>query len=156
MMKRIFALVLSAVLLLSLVGCGSESGSAAEPVDLNALYESYEETLPAMFLLDESTMLNFLGLQTEDCAQVVAAVCADGLRTDEVWLIEAKDQAALDRIKALADSRLQAKADETVTYSPDQYAVVEKAEILTEGLYLAFLVSPDVDTLKTAFEDAVK
>ena len=157
-MKRIFALIMCLVLLLGMTACGGSSSEAAakEPVDLNALYESYADTLPAMFTMDESTMLNFLGIKAEDCTQVVAAISADGLGADEVWLIEARDEAALESLKALAETRLQAKKDETINYVPDQYVIVEKGVILTDGLYLAFLVSPDVDALQAAFEEAMK
>ena len=155
-MKKIFALVLCAALLLSMAACGGEAAPAKEPVDLNALYESFAPSLPEMWVLDEDLMLNMFGIKVEDCAQVITAIVSTGLAADEVWLIEAKDADALERLKALADSRMAAKADETVEYLPDQYVFVEKGVILTEGLYLALLVSPDVDTLKAGFEAAVK
>lgn len=146
-------------MVLSMTACGGSSQpteAPKEPVDLAALYESYGQYLPEMFPMDETTMLNFLGIKTEDCTQVIAAISADGLAADEVWLIEAKDQEALERLKALAETRLAAKKDETIEYLPDEYVIVEKGVILTEGLYLAFLVSPDVDTLKASFEEATK
>lgn len=157
-MKRLTALILSAMLLLSLTACGSAPAAepAAEPADLAALYESYVPSLPSMFQLDGDTLVNFLGIQAEDCTQVIAAITADGLAADEVWLIEAKDQEALDRLKDLAENRMAAKAAETVDYLPDQYLIVEKGVILTEGLYLALLVSPEVEAFQTAFEEAVK
>lgn len=155
-MRKLFTMILAMALLLSLTACGGETAPAAEAADLQAVYESMQDTLPEMIVMDEDTMLNFFGIEAEDCLQVVTAICADGLRTDEVWLIEAKDEATLEEILALAETRLVAKADETINYTPDQYLVVEKAELLTEGNYLALLVSPDVDTLKAAFEDAVK
>lgn len=151
-MKKLIALILAAAMILGMTACGGSEESAAASVDLNAIYTEYQNTLPEMMVLDETTMLNFLGIQAADCTQVVAAVCANGLRTDEVWLIEAKDEAALERIAQLADTRLAAKADETISYSPDQYAVVEKAVVISNGLYFALLVSPDVDTLKATFE----
>lgn len=155
-MKRASVWILVMALLLSLTACGGAKSTAAEPVDLNAVYEGMQDSLPEMFVMDETTMLNFLGIRAEDCRQAVAAVSNDGLRADEVWLIEAKDQQALDKLKTLAQTRLEAKADETVLYSPEQYAVVEKAELITQGMYLALLVSPDVDTLKADVEAAVK
>lgn len=155
-MKRASVWILVMALLLSLTACGGAKSAAAEPVDLNAVYEGMQDTLPEMFVMDETTMLNFLGIRAEDCQQAIAAVSNDGLRADEVWLIEAKDQQALDKLKTLAQTRLEAKADETVLYSPEQYAVVEKAELITQGMYLVLLVSPDVDTLKADVEAAVK
>lgn len=151
-MRKIIAWLLLAALLVSLGACGEK----AKSVDLSAVYESYQDTLPEMMVLDETLMMNLLGIPAEDCAQVVAAVCANGLEADEVWLIEAKDAQALDRLKALAEGRLEAKAAETENYLPDQYLVVKEGQILTQGNYLALLVSPQVDTLKTAFENAVK
>lgn len=154
-MKRIFALMVAAALLMSLAACGGSQESAAKSVDLNTIYAGYQEVLPDMFLLDPDTMMNFLGIDPADCTQVVAAISNDGLRTDEVWLIEAKDQAALDRIYELAQVRLVAKEDETISYAPDQYQVVLNAELIKDGLYLALLVSPEVEMMKTAFVDAV-
>ncbi len=171
-MKRLITMILAACMLLCMVGCGGEAPTQTqapaeepvsteltevkEPVHMETIYEVMAEQMPEMILMDETTMLNFCGIQAEDCKQVVAAICADGLITDEVWLIEAKDQAALDNLKALAETRLQAKADESITYSPEQYAVVQEAKILTSGLYMALLVSPDVDALEEIFLAAVE
>ena len=153
-MRKLIVLILAAAMVLSLAACGNAEQPAAKSVDLQAMYAGFESTLPAMMVLDEGTMMNFLGISAEDCTQVVAAICADGLRADEIWLIEAKDTAALEKLTALANTRLTAKLDETVSYNPEQYLVCEKGEILTNGLYLAFLVSPDVDTFKASFEAA--
>lgn len=151
-MKRLMAIVLAAVLLLGLAACGGGGKNA----DLSGVYESMEATLPDMILADETLMLNMFGIKAEDCEQVVVAFCGDGLKADEVWLIEAKDTDALERIQGLAENRVKAKAAETEFYLPDQYAVVQEGEIITQGNYLALLVSPDVDTLKGLFEKAVK
>ena len=156
-MRRLISIILAASMLLCLCGCKSdvpagtqppvETEEKKEPADMQALYETLAARMPEMILMDETTMLNFCGIQAGDCVQVVAAICADGLITDEVWLIEAKDAEALDRLKSLAETRLQMKGEESITYSPEQYAVVQKARILTEGLYMALIVSPDVDEL---------
>ena len=171
-MKKLIAMILAACMLLCLVGCGDKAPvetqaitedalsakqtEAKEPANMEKIYDLMAAQMPEMILMDETTMLNFCGIQAEDCVQVVAAICADGLITDEVWLIEAKDQDALDRLKALAETRLQMKGEESITYSPEQYAVVQEAKILTKGLYMAMIVSPDVDALEELFLDAVE
>ena len=151
-MKRMIAAVMIAAVLVSLCACGA--APAEKDIDLNALYEGYGDRLPAMMVLDETTMLNFLGIRAEDCSEFVAAICMGGLEADEVWLIKAKDEAALESLKNLAQTRMNAKLDETVSYNPEQYAIVQKGVIVTNGLYLAFLVSPHVDTMKADFENA--
>lgn len=152
-MKKVISLLLVLSIMLSMAACGSKKEEAIS-VDVNSLYESYSQYMPEMFYPDEATLLNFLGIRVEDCAQYKVAVCAEGMRADEVWLIEAKDEASLESLRQLAQTRIEAKLDETVSYAPDQYVVVEKAELLTNGLYLALLISPDVDSLKAGFEAA--
>ena len=89
-----------------------------------------------------------------DCAQYKVALCAEGMEADEIWLIEAKDDTALEKLQQRAQTRIEAKLGEAAYYVPDQYAVIEKAELVVIGRYIALLVSPDVDTLKATFEAA--
>ena len=152
-MKKLIAFVLAAAMMLSLAACGGKADTKS--VDLNALYESYAQYMPEMFSLDEDTMMNFLGIDAADCANYAVYICGDGLRADEVWLIEAKDEAALGRLKEMAEARMQAKVNETISYVPDQYVIVEQGVILTNGLYLALRVSPDVEALQAGFEAAM-
>lgn len=151
-MKKMFALILVICLMLTLAACGSSAKQ--KTMDAQAVYDSYQQYLPEMFFPDESTLLNFLGIRAEDCAQYKVAICAEGLRVDEVWLIEAKDDAALQHLQELANNRIQVKLDETESYVPDQYPIVQKAQVLTNGRCLALLISPEVDAMKAGFEAA--
>lgn len=152
-MKKFICAIIAICLMLSLAACGGQKQQAVS-VDVAALFENCEQYLPEMFYPDEATLLNFLGIHVEDCVQYKVAICAEGLRADEVWLIEAKDDAAMQNLTALAQARIQSKLDETETYAPDQFLIVQKAEVLTNGRYLALFISPDVDALKSGFEAA--
>ncbi len=151
-MKKVLCGVLAVCLMFSLAACRQKEQKKS--VDVNALYESCQQYLPDMFFPDDATLLNFLGIHAEDCVQYKVAICAEGLRADEVWLIEAKDDAALKSLDDLAQARIQSKLDETESYAPDQYLIVQKAEVLTNGRYLALFISPDVENLKAGFKAA--
>ena len=153
-MKKIVYIILALAMLLSLCACGGEE--VKESADLGALYESFSASLPEMISMEGDIRLNMLGIKDEDCKQVYTYICGEGLKADEVWLIEAVDEAALERIEGLAQSRKTAKMDETSFYSPDQFAICEDGRIISEGLYLAFIVSPEADSLEAAFNEAVK
>lgn len=153
-MKKWTAMLLLCAVLLGLTACGGKE--TGKSVDLEALYAQCVQSMPDMIVLDETTRENFYGIEAGDCAQVITAICADGMVTDEIWLIEAKDAGTLENLKALAEGRMQAKADETISYAPDQYAVVEKGRILTQGKYLALVVTPEVETVAAAIEAAIQ
>lgn len=164
-MKRLIAFLMAFAMLLCMTACGgsgdADNGGEADVVDaapaveLSAVYESMGDVLPEMMVMDEGSMLNYYGVDAAACKQVVLAICADGLRADEVWLAEAKDADSLKELQSMAESRLAAKEEETINYTPDQYEIVKEAELYTEGMYLVFLVSPDVDTLKSLVDEAI-
>jgi len=155
-MKKTIRLALALMMLLALCACGQDEAPAPKKVELQPIYDSFLPSLPDMMIMDESIRLNLLGVKTEDCAQVICAVAAVGLQADEVWLIEAAGTEALENLKTLAENRLNAKKEETSFYSPDQFAICEDGRILTEGNYLAFIVSPEADSFEAAFKDAMK
>lgn len=153
-MKKMTALLLAALMIL-MAGCGAKQEPAAQ-LDMNAVYESFLPKLPQMLLMDEDMMLNFCGIEAADCAQAVVAVCSDGLRADEIWLLEAKDAKALKELEALAQTRLTRKGEESITYSPEQYAVVQAAHVITAGNYLVMICTPEADALAEQFNTAAK
>lgn len=153
-MKRFVALLLVAVML-CLAGCGGKDSGADVQMDVQAVYDSMVPAMPEMLVMDEMMMLNFCGIEAEMCEQAVVSVCFDGLRADEVWLIEAKDADSLKQLEALAQSRLERKGEESITYSPEQYEVVKAAEVLTAGNYLVMIVSPDVQDLVAVVNEAI-
>lgn len=153
-MKKWITVVMAVAALLCLSACGSQKQE--KTADMEAVYAQFRDQLPEMYQMDKETMLNYMGIDDADCLQAVVAVASDGLRADEIWLIEAKDADALARLQALAESRLKNKEDETVQYAPEQYAVVTAAQLVTEGKNLALLVSPEAESLRSIFETALK
>ena len=142
-MKKIIAVTLLLALLLA--GCGAP---AAKEVKLEELYVDLESVgMPEMVKLGSAMMLDFYGIREEDVKQAVVTVCSDGLRADEVWLLEAVNADAAAKLKDLAEKRLKQKDAESVTYSPEQNAIVKKALLLVEGNYVIMITSPDVEAM---------
>lgn len=153
-MKRYFAFVL-AVMLLCMAGCGGEGAPSQVEANLTDVYKNIEAQLPSMTQMNETMALNFCGLDFAKCKQAVVYVCSDGLRADEIWLIEANDAQTAAQIETLARTRLERKGEESITYSPEQYEVVQKAAVIRNGNYVALVVSPDVDTIASTVRTAL-
>ncbi len=154
-MKKTVCILLILAMLSALCACGT-TGVPAKDVELQNLYDSFAGSLPDMLILDDAMRLNLLGVRDEYCNQVICSVVGFSLQADEIWLIEAADEEALSSLKTLAENRLRAKMEESSFYSPDQYAICEDGRIITNGLYLALIVSPDADAIEAAFKDAMK
>lgn len=158
-MKKIMTLVLALLLTMGLAACGAAETSeqttapAAKELNMASVYEKLTSaaTLPEMLQLQDDMMLDYCGIDPAKTKQAVVQICADSLRTDEIWLLEATDEAAAKELANAANERLRKKGEESITYSPEQYAVVEKAKLIQTGNYVALIVSPDVDALVAAF-----
>lgn len=144
-----FVLVIS-LLLFAFTGCSETTTT----IDIEQLYDSYTQYLPEMVILEGDDMMNFYGVDETKCNAAKIAVCSDGLRSDEVWLVEAVDETAAAEIYDLANGRVEREAEETKNYAPDQYAVVEKAQVILDGNYVVLIISPDVDTMVSLFNEA--
>ncbi len=155
MKRKLICAVALAVVLAVLSGCAA-GGEKEIKIDVNEVYESIaaKVTMPEMMTLSEKRMLNFLGIDSQQCVQYAVYVCADNLCADEVWMVEAVDAEAADLIEELAKGRLERKAAENKDYLPDQYEIVQKGQIIRSGNYVMLFVSPEVDTVVEIFNEA--
>ena len=127
-MKKIICFCL---VLLLLAGCGAQTVK----LELAEVYADIGKrvALPDMLELDEGMMLDYCGIRSEDVSQAVVLICADSLKTDEIWLLEAVDAKAADRLMELAEGRLAQKGEESITYSPEQYKVHRRNQQQHQG-----------------------
>ena len=149
--RRILPLLL--VLALLLPGCGNKSAGTA---DLQQVYDglgSHVE-LPEMLVLNEQRIRNYYGIDPESCRQCILAVSDDGLRVDEIWLIEAGDEKSAEELLAAARSRIEQVCRETQDYLPEQHAVAKDAQALRVGSSVALFISPDAKEMADIFTKA--
>ena len=149
--KRLLPLLLLLALLLS--GCGSKSAGQA---DLKQVYDEFGSRgmLPEMLPLTEQRIKSYYGIDPAVCKQLLLAVSDDGLRVDEIWLIEAGDEKAAEALLASARSRIEQVCAETQDYLPDQYAVAKGAQALRIGSSVALFISPDAKEMAQIFTKA--
>ena len=147
-MKRLMLALLLAALLLCACGgtaapqtTGTPAPEPTETPDLAALCEALRALFPEMMEVDSAMLLDFLGIRDEDCAQCVALLAADGTKADELWLLEAVDDAAVLRLEKLAVDRMNAKMEETETYAPAQHEIVIRGEVRVLGRFVVLVVT---------------
>ena len=153
-MKKLICVLLC---MLCLAGCGAvEEKKETAPLDVSALYTQLEAAgVPEMLALDAKMQLDLYGIRAEDVKQAKVAVASDGLRADEIWLVETLDAEKAESIKELAEGRIRQKDRESITYSPEQNAIVKKAVVAAEGNFVYLICSPNVDAMVAAVNAAL-
>ena len=154
MKKRLLVLALLAALLL-LPGCGKKP-EAAKKADLSALYTELTALpdAPEMVPVSEKRMVNYYGVDPAVCPQAILSICGDGLRADEIWLVEAADSEAAGKLVTLAENRVKQLSEETENYRPEQNAVVKAAKIVQNGSSMGLFISPQADKMAELFNAA--
>ncbi len=142
-MKRIVALLLAVCCLFALCACGeAEKPEKSKDLDLQALSQKMQEKLGVTIPeLNQNMALNMYGLTTEDCAEMLVYSDYDATKCNEIWLIKAADEAALEQVKTLAQSRVDSLLNQSRNYNADVFAASESARIETRGLYLLLVVT---------------
>ena len=151
--KRILLLLIAAALLV-ITGCGSKVPQA----DMQKVWDSIRgEVQPApMRALSEKRMMDRYGLDAAVLPQAIVMVSEDSLRVDEVWLIEAASETEARELAEAAENYIRQVCAETKDYSPEQYAVAEKGQVVTSGPYVGLFISPEADAMAEILEKALR
>lgn len=149
MKQRTTALILSLLLVLGLTACGSKEVT----VDLNEVRAEMLETQnpEEPWMLETDALKNLYGIEAEDVAQSASYVTMSGTFPDEVILVQAVDEKAAERIQSALSARLSEVMVQSQNYDPDNYAAAQKCTVSVDGTYVALILSPDQEALRTVY-----
>jgi len=153
-MKKIFAFVLTLVILCSFSACGSKTKQA----DLSKVMTDMKAkiTNAEMMDLSKADLMPIYGIEIDDVKQFAAHVDSTGIKGDEIVIVEGKDADAVKRIKEKLDARYKQKEIEMKDYQPTEYAVLKKCSVNLDGNYVSMIVSPQYEELEKIYNSAIK
>jgi len=111
---------------------------------------------PDLFAAPEDVIGDYYGISASDYAEAVFMLSVDSLLADEVVIVLAAGEGEAEKVAARLEKRLKNKAEEARSYSPEQFAIIEKCTVTRDGLWVAMLVSPHADLMRAAYEKAIK
>lgn len=152
--KAVLLIVLAALLLFT-AACGQEQ---ARHADMQAICDEIAKLpeQPEMLPLSAKKLGSYYGIDADSCPQAIVMICGDGLRVDEIWLIEAGSEEQAEEILSIAKSRVEQVCSETENYLPEQYAVAKQARTLRIGSSAALFISPDAEAMEEIFRQGFK
>ncbi|MCL2322660.1 MAG: DUF4358 domain-containing protein [Oscillospiraceae bacterium] len=141
---KFFKIFLALFLIFAISSCNKAKGA-----DLNDTYAKIDKAgvLPLMVSVSKDDIENLYGINTDDLKQYVFKIAVEGTLADEVVLIEVKDSSKVSEIEKRLQTRLDNKAEEAKSYSPEQYAIIMKSSVETKGNYVSIIVSPNAPEL---------
>lgn len=178
-MKKITVALLLSIVTVILFGCGNSANDESK-VSLSELVSSIQEQIASDLeaggvenpLVDGELLGYILADLTAQNAEGMEAMYAEKLnidpedinagyilapmmnvKSDEIILLEAKDEEQVATLKKALEEELQAQINTWQQYLPDQFEKVKNNVITTNGRYLLYVTYDNPDAIVKIFND---
>ena len=176
-MKKITVAILLSMFSVILFGCGNSANNESN-VSLSELMSSIKEQIASDLeaggvegaLVDGElqgfTLADLTSENTEEAMYAEKLNIDPGMlnagyilvpmmnvKSDEIILLEAKDEAQVETLKQGLEEELQAQINTWQRYLPDQYEKVKNNVITTNGRYLLYVTYDNPDVIVKIFND---
>ena len=152
-MKRLIS-VIAAVISLCVIICSC--GESAQP--LSAVFASIKSEVGVSEMTEFSSVDDldrFYGLKAEDVSDFSGGINKTGVNQEEIVLVKAADNEAAERIETSLNKRYESKLNETRSYNPEQYAIIEKCSVEKDGLYVSLIISENASAMREIYRKAI-
>ena len=99
--------------------------------------------------------LSYLGLQPEDFRDGRFYVCSNGLKADEIWLVETEDESAAQAMLSRARERIKLRAATFDQYLPEESALARRGIAVASGRWVGLFISEKAEMMRDIFLEAV-
>lgn len=156
-------LLLATTLLLCfglMTGCGGKNNGDSATVDqtLEEIYTQMTENveLPAMIRMTDDYISNYYGADLTTFEEYVFAAAEDALLAENIILVKMKDGESNEAVVKLLENIIKQKKSELENYLPEQFKIVEKSEVVTNGDYIVLIISSQKNALEDQLPAALK
>lgn len=174
-MKKVLALITCALLAATLCACGNNGGNnggaasdvqstasestAVQELDLQKGLERVKAEIKMPTTTADYTAARLqrtLGIDETKMSDFAGMFCDDGVTQDRIIYIKAKTADDVAFIQEKLQANWQSTYNVIKNYTPEQAAMIEKATVDTDGLYVSLVISNDADAIKKIFKESVK
>lgn len=155
-MKKLLILTAAVLALCVLLCACSENSNAAKPLSDVFTQIKSEVTLSDMVEFSDVAELDrFYGIAAEDVDQFAGGINNSGVNQEEIVLIKATGADAAERIRTALSNRYQSKLNETKSYNPEQYAIIEGCSVDADGNYISMILSENAAAIKAIYHAGI-
>ena len=149
--SKITAIMLSAIMLLTLASCGGKTANIE--LNFNEIYQKISESVSMpdeIIELQGEDLLDYYGIESDKVAEYKAVQDACGYK-DEIVIIKAADENSAADIGNLFTQHIDYQKDSMKNYDADQYEVLGSSKVIVNGSYAAMFISGSQDKMAEIF-----
>lgn len=148
MVKKITAILMVAIMILSFASCGGagdsgEKTEAPKTVDLVAIKNEMitQLNIESPIDLDNDKLLNQYGITAETVKSSGSFIVLTGIFPAEIVMIEAVDENAAKEIQGKLQTRLDDLKAQSQSYDAESYSIAQSCSVYINGNYVAMFFS---------------
>lgn len=176
-MKKLFAVLMCVLMVISLAACSQSKGeeTTAPSVDASADASEAVTAAPVVegkglealknkmvaeldlkdpIILDNGRLLEQYGITEDTIASQSSFIVLTGVFPAEIIMVEAVDEAAAKDVEAKLQSRLDNLKQQSQSYDADSYAIASACEVETEGNFVALFFSEHNEAMVEMFNES--
>ncbi|KNF08587.1 hypothetical protein CLPU_6c00730 [Gottschalkia purinilytica] len=156
--KKFMAGTLATILIAgALSGCSTKS-KETKNVSVKEISKKVVESIDTsnMKKEDGNKLEKLYGIKPEDVEEFTVYSPKSNLKADEIAIIKAKDSNDVDKIKEKIEERIKKQESSFKDYLPDEYFLIEKHVLKTNGNYIFLAISKDAEKAENAFDESIK
>lgn len=127
----------------------------AETLSIAEVYEKIgaEVSLQSPECMDDDFISNYYGLDTALLEEYVFSISSDAAQAETVIIAKVKDVSDTEAVAESLQSVMEDKKAEMENYIPEQFAIVEKSEVVIEDNYVWLVISENKDSITSVIEN---
>lgn len=142
-------------------GCGDKSGddkSTEITQTLEEIYTQMEENveLSPMLKLEDDYITNYYGVDLETFDEYVFRTAENALLAETIIMVKMKDGESSESVVKLLENIIKQKKAELENYLPEQFKIVEKSKVTTNGNYVILIISSKKAELEEQLPEALR
>lgn len=134
----------------------------AEPIyenvkSLTDIYAQIQENvaLYSPIEFDDEFLMNYYGIDASLLEEYVFSMSEDATSAETIVLMKAKETGDVEALKNALQVVVDEKRNEMENYLPEQFAIVDKAQVEAKDNYIWLVISENEDKIEKIIEDGL-
>lgn len=125
------------------------------PLSVEEVYQKIEQevSLQSPACMDKDFISNYYGMDTDALEEYVFSISEDAAQAETVIIMKVKDEGDTESIADSLQEVVEEKKEEMRDYIPEQFAIVEKSEVVTKDNYVWLVISENEDKITSVIEN---
>lgn len=131
-----------------------DAAASGEELSVQEMYDLITEsvTLISPVIMQDNFIENYYNIDPALLEEYVFSMSEEATSAETVVIMKLKDKADAGTISAALQLVIEEKSGEMENYLPDQYDIVKKSAVKTEGSYVYLVISEQADTIEKIIE----